>query len=126
LAEAVTRVRRKYGSAIRERQPDERGRRPLKRAPGLYIAIATSAIVVVGLLLLRTAFASEYPLAAEFLSNRLTYTYVFVATAVVFMALGFVLGRQADELRRLSMTDTLTGLANRHAFQLRLREEWRR
>jgi diguanylate cyclase (GGDEF)-like protein len=37
-----------------------------------------------------------------------------------------VLGRQADELRRLSMTDALTGLSNRHAFHLRLRDEWRR
>jgi two-component system, cell cycle response regulator len=75
---------------------------------------------------MRTAFASGYSVAAEFLSNPLTYIYVFVATAVVFTALGYVLGRQADELRRLSMTDALTGLANRHAFHMRFREEWRR
>jgi two-component system, cell cycle response regulator len=98
----------------------------VKRKRALYIAIATSTAIVLGLLLLRTAFTSSYSLAAEFLSNRLTYIYVFVTTAVVFMVLGYVLGRQADELRRLSMTDALTGLPNRHAFQTRLREEWRR
>ena len=93
---------------------------------GLYAGFATSAGIVLGLLLLRTAFASGYSLAAEFLANRLTYIYVFVATALVFIVLGYRLGREADELRRLSMTDALTGLPNRHAFQARLRDEWRR
>jgi hypothetical protein len=44
----------------------------------------------------------------------------------VFIVLGYVLGCQADELRRLSMTDALTGLSNRHAFHVRPRDEWRR
>jgi diguanylate cyclase (GGDEF)-like protein len=98
----------------------------VKRRCGLYVGLATSAVLVLGLLVLRTLFASEYSPATEFLSNRLTYIYVFVATAVVFIVLGYVLGRQADELRRLSMTDALTGLANRHAFQVRLQDEWQR
>jgi diguanylate cyclase (GGDEF)-like protein len=98
----------------------------VKRERGLYIGFATSAGIVLGLLLLRTTFASGYPLAAEFVENRLTYIYVFIATALVFIVLGYVLGRQADELRRLSMTDALTGLPNRHAFEARLRDEWRR
>jgi len=98
----------------------------MRRRRGFYVGLASSAVLVLGLLVLRTRFGSGYTLAAEFLSNRLTYIYVFVATAAVFMALGYVLGRQADELRRLSLTDALTGLANRHAFQVRLREEWRR
>jgi two-component system cell cycle response regulator len=98
----------------------------VKTTRGFYVGLATSAAIVLGLLVLRTLFASRYSLAAEFLSNRLTYIYVFVATAGVFMVLGYVLGRQADELRRLSMTDVLTGLSNRHAFHARLRDEWRR
>jgi len=98
----------------------------LKSHRELYFGVATSAAIVFGLLLLRTAFASGYSIAAEFVENRLTYIYVFAATAIVFSVLGYVLGRQADELRRLSMTDGLTGLANRHAFHLRLRDEWRR
>jgi two-component system, cell cycle response regulator len=98
----------------------------VKRTRGFSIGLGASAAIVLGLLLLQSAFASGYSLAAEFLSNRLTYIYVFVATAVVFMVLGYVLGRQADELRRLSLTDALTGLSNRHAFHARLRDEWRR
>ena len=98
----------------------------MERRRGFYYGLATAAGIALGLLVLRTAFASGYSLAAEFLSNRLTYIYVFVATAVVFMVLGYILGRQADELRRLSTTDALTGLSNRHAFHARLREEWRR
>ena len=85
---------------------------PLVERRGFYYSLATSAGIVLGLLVLRTAFASEYSIAAEFVSNRLTYVYVFVATAVVFMVLGYILGRQADELRRLSTTDALTGLSN--------------
>jgi predicted kinase len=65
-------------------------------------------------------------LSFEFLTNRLTYVYVFIATAVVFLLLGYTLGRRIDELRRLSATDSLTGLANRRAFHARLREEWLR
>lgn len=98
----------------------------MKKRRGFYYGLAASAGIVLGLLVLRTAFASGYSLAAEFLSNRLTYVYVFVATAVVFMVLGYILGRQADELRRLSTTDALSGLSNRRAFHARLREEWRR
>ena len=98
----------------------------MKRKRGFFVGLATSGAIVLGLLVVRAVFASGYSLAAEFLSNRLTYIYVFVATAVVFMVLGYVLGRQADELRRLSMTDALTGLSNRYAFHLRLRDEWRR
>jgi predicted signal transduction protein with EAL and GGDEF domain len=86
----------------------------------------TATGAVLGLLLLRAAFSSAPSLAFEFLSNRLTYVYVFAITAVVFLVLGYVLGRQIDELRRLATMDPLTGLANRRAFETRLRDEWRR
>jgi diguanylate cyclase (GGDEF)-like protein len=62
----------------------------------------------------------------EFVTNRLTYLYVFLATATVFLVLGYFLGRRIEELRRLSTTDSLTGLANQRAFQARLQEEWHR
>lgn len=89
-------------------------------------ALLTATAASVGLLLIRVAFAYVPSLAIEFLANRLTYVYVFVATALVFLVLGYTLGRRIDELRRLSATDALTGLANRRAFQTRLREEWLR
>jgi len=51
-------------------------------------------------------------LTADFFSNRYTFTYLFVAIAVTFLGLGYVLGRQAHTLRRLSSTDPLTGLSS--------------
>lgn len=98
----------------------------MKRTRGLAYALLTAAAAVLGLLLLRVAFSFVPSLTFEFLTNRLTYLYVFTATAVVFLVLGYVLGRRIDELRRLSTTDPLTGLANRRALQTRLRDEWQR
>lgn len=92
----------------------------------LHYAMLTATAAALGLLLLRSAFSSVPSLAFEFLRNRLTYVYVFVVTAAMFLVLGYVFGRQIDELRRLSTTDPLTGLANRRAFQARLQDELRR
>jgi diguanylate cyclase (GGDEF)-like protein len=98
----------------------------MKRQRGLNYGLLTAVGAVVGLVLLRATFSSAESLSADFLSNRFTYIYVFVATAVTFLVLGYVLGRQADALRRLSATDALTGLCNRRALQDRLRDECRR
>jgi diguanylate cyclase (GGDEF)-like protein len=84
-----------------------------------------AAAAVTGLLLLRAPF-SPGSLAADFLSNRYIFTYLFVTIAVTFLAVGYVLGRQADTLRRLSTTDALTGLRNRRALDHHLRQEWER
>jgi diguanylate cyclase (GGDEF)-like protein len=87
--------------------------------------VALSALAPVGLLVLREA-ASPRPVAQEFFADRLTYAYVFLASAVVLASLGFVLGQQADRLVKLSTTDPLTGLLNRRAFRQRLVEELQR
>jgi diguanylate cyclase (GGDEF)-like protein len=78
-----------------------------------------------GLLLLRELY-SPRPIAAELLSDRLTYVYVLGATAVVLAIVGFILGQQADRLHSLSQTDPLTGLPNRRALSTHLDEELRR
>ena len=52
--------------------------------------------------------------------------YVFAATSIVFLVLGYTLGRKVDRFRRLSTIDPLTGLPNRRALESRLRDEWRR
>lgn len=98
----------------------------MERRQGLVYALLTAVAAVLGLLLIRAAFSFVPSLTFEFFTNRFTYIYVFVATALVFTVLGYILGRRIDELRRLSTTDALTGLANRRAFQVRLRDEWRR
>ena len=51
------------------------------------------------------------------------YLYVSTSTAVVFTAFGYLLGRQADRLARLSETDALTGLINARGLYERLRQE---
>jgi diguanylate cyclase (GGDEF)-like protein len=98
----------------------------MERRWWLVYAVLTATAAVFGLLLVRAAFAFVPSLWFEFMANRLTYVYVFVATALVFLGLGYTLGRRIDELRRLSTTDPLTGLANRRALQIRLRDEWLR
>ena len=97
----------------------------MKRRRGLNYALMTAVAAVMGLLLLRAPFGSG-SLTADFFSNRYEFTYLFVAIAVTFLGLGYVLGRQADTLRRLSSTDPLTGLCNRRALDHRLRHEWDR
>jgi diguanylate cyclase (GGDEF)-like protein len=98
----------------------------MQRRRGVAWAFVTAAGAVTGLLLIRATLTFVPSLTFEFFRNRLTYVYVFVATAVVFLALGYVLGRRIDKLTRLSTTDPLTGLANRRAFQARLEDEGRR
>ncbi len=88
-----------------------------------YGALLTAAGAVLGLLWLRLASGPRPSVADELSLNGLVYGYVFSATAVVFLSLGYVLRRQVDELRRLSSTDPLTGLQNRHALHARLRQE---
>ena len=97
----------------------------MKRRRALNYALMAAVAAVMGLLLLRAPFGSG-SLTADFFSNRYTFTYLFVAIAVTFLGLGYVLGRQADTLRRLSSTDPLTGLCNRRALDHRLRQEWDR
>ena len=42
--------------------------------------------------------------------------YVFAATSIVFLILGYILGRKVDRFRRLSTIDPLTGLVNAGAI----------
>lgn len=102
------------------------------RLPGsgraLWYAIAGVILSMgapTGLLLLRELYAPQ-PVAAELLSDRLTYVYVLAATAIVLGVVGFMLGTQADRLTALSQTDALTGLPNRRALSGYFREELRR
>ena len=78
-----------------------------------------------GLLIVRELYTPR-PITTELSSDRLTYLYVLISTAIVLAFLGYVLGRQADRLAALSETDALTGLANRRALTHRLAEEFQR
>ena len=73
------------------------------------------------MLYLRLTTGSDPSILAEVSLNGPIYLYVFIATAAVFLTLGYVLRRQIDELRRLSTSDPLTGLQNRRGLQSALR-----
>jgi diguanylate cyclase (GGDEF)-like protein len=98
----------------------------MNRTRGVSYALLTAATVAYGLLLLRVAFSSVPSVTYEFIWNRLTYVYVFAATALVFLTVGYILGRKVDTFRRLSTIDPLTDLSNRRALESRLVDEWRR
>jgi diguanylate cyclase (GGDEF)-like protein len=94
----------------------------------VWYAVAGAIVAVIaptGLLIVRELYAPR-PLATELSSERLTYLYVLITTAVVLAFLGFVVGRQADRLAALSRTDALTGLPNRRALRWHLEDELRR
>jgi diguanylate cyclase (GGDEF)-like protein len=98
----------------------------MDRRRGVSYAVLSSMAVVAGLLVLRLTVTSASSVTYEFFANRLTYVYVFATTSIVFLTLGYILGRKVDRFRRLSTIDPLTGLANRRAFETRLCDEWRR
>ena len=55
--------------------------------------------------------------------GRLLQVGLWAAVGALFVAGGWLFGRQEDRLRRLSVTDPLTGLANRRELERRLAEE---
>jgi two-component system, cell cycle response regulator len=79
----------------------------------------------IGLLIVRELSGTR-PLLAELSQELATYAYVFVTMAVVLSILGYLVGRQADQLAALSETDALTRLPNRRALRHRLLDELRR
>ena len=58
--------------------------------------------------------------------GTLSFIVVAYSTAGVFALVGYLLGCSYDDARRLSITDSLTGLYNRRHFTQRLGEETRR
>jgi diguanylate cyclase (GGDEF)-like protein len=83
-----------------------------------------------GLVILRGALAGVWPGPAwasrEVSAHPEIYLYVGLSTMLIFLVLGFILGRKEDLLEALSTTDALTGLCNRRLFDSRLRDELER
>jgi diguanylate cyclase (GGDEF)-like protein len=102
----------------------------LRTVPRRFTYAATGVLLALGaplgLALLRLATAWEVSptlLSREVQEDLGGFLYVTVSTMAVFLAFGYVLGRQADALVDLSRTDPLTGLRNQRAFDERLAEE---
>ncbi len=90
---------------------------------GFFLAIGAPG----GLLLMRSLAHAELGnwawIANEVATRALTYGYIAASTVIMFIGLGIIIGSNEDLLQRASLTDPLTGLANRRHFDRRLREE---
>jgi diguanylate cyclase (GGDEF)-like protein len=91
--------------------------------PALAAVLAAGAPI--GLLVVR--WADRGPgaggLARSVAEDLPTFVYVTVSTLVIFCAFGYAIGRQADALAELSVSDPLTGLLNHRGFTESLEEE---
>ena len=77
-------------------------------------------------LLILRQLANQQPLGQELSAHWGTYAYVFIWNAILLVIAGLLLGRRADRLEALSVTDPLTGLLNRRAFRRRFADELHR
>jgi diguanylate cyclase (GGDEF)-like protein len=98
-------------------------RRRLYPILGFFVALGAPA----GLLILRGLVQEQLFqwgwIRNEVATQALTYGYIAASTAILFVGLGYILGANEDLLQRVSLTDPLTGLANRRLLDRRLREE---
>jgi diguanylate cyclase (GGDEF)-like protein len=97
-----------------------------RRSLYALIAAVLSTGAPIGLLAVRAATATRASpewAYQEIAANAPVFAYVTLSTLSVFLALGYLLGCQADRLLELSQTDPLTGLPNARRLQERLAEE---
>ncbi len=63
---------------------------------------------------------------AEHHFDGLLYTYMTVATAIVFASLGYMVGHREELITQMALRDALTGLYNKRYFSNRLEQEFAR
>jgi diguanylate cyclase (GGDEF)-like protein len=86
--------------------------------------------LVAGLLTLEGWQAHRPPtiswIAERLRAQPLVYAYLFLATLIMMTVLGWIVGRKEDLLEELSVTDPLTGLANRRRLRAAFNDELNR
>jgi GGDEF domain-containing protein len=114
-AKAVTAARR-AGKAAESawRAVRSAARSRLYAGLGMLLALAAAMALL---------FALGVPASYD---TKVAFLVVAYSTVVVFALVGHLLGSSFDEVRRLSITDPLTGLHNRRYFGQRLSEETKR
>jgi len=106
--------------------PARRWRALPRRLVYTLAAVVLALGAPAGLMVVRLGMGEPRPAASvreDLRRDAATYAYVTSSTIVVFALFGYVLGRQADALVRLSRTDSLSGLANPRAFEEHLAQE---
>jgi diguanylate cyclase (GGDEF)-like protein len=95
-------------------------------AAGILLSVA----LVAGLLTLQGALARRVPTASwileELRQQPFVYAYLMLATLAMMTILGWIVGRKEDLLEELSVTDPLTGLANRRRMRAAATDELNR
>jgi diguanylate cyclase (GGDEF)-like protein len=95
-------------------------------AAGILLSIA----LVAGLLTLQGGVARRIPTISWILEalrqQPFVYAYLLVATLAMMTILGWIVGRKEDLLEELSVTDPLTGLANRRRMRAAAADELNR
>ena len=95
-------------------------------AAGILLSVA----LVAGLLTLQGALARRAPTASwileELRQQPFVYAYLLVATLAMMTIFGWIVGRKEDLLEELSVTDPLTGLANRRRMRAAAADELNR
>jgi diguanylate cyclase (GGDEF)-like protein len=93
---------------------------------GLLFAVAAP----VGLLTLQSVLAHKAPtimwIIGELRAQPLVYGYLLLSTLVMLVCLGWIRGRKEDLLEAMTVTDPLTGLANRRRLRTQFAEELNR
>jgi diguanylate cyclase len=101
-------------------------RRVAYPAAGILLSVG----LVAGLLSLQGGIAHRVPTASwimeELRQQPFVYLYLLVATLVMMTILGWIVGRKEDLLEELSVTDPLTGLANRRRMRAAAADELNR
>jgi diguanylate cyclase (GGDEF)-like protein len=88
---------------------------------GLY-GLILSLGAPVGWVILQK-IAGRDPFSERFF-DPLLYAYMSVATAIVFSALGYAIGRREHMITDLALTDSLTALYNKRYYMNRLEQEF--
>jgi diguanylate cyclase len=106
-----------------------RPRRP-RRLVYPTVGVGLSVALVLGLLALQAWLGHRAPvpwhIADELRRQPLVYAYLLVATLALTTPLAWVVGRKEDLLEALSVTDPLTGLANRRRLLAAFADELNR
>ena len=105
-------------------------RGPPRRLVYPIVGVLLSLALVAGLVALQAWVDHRahvpWRIAGELARQPLAYAYLLVATLAMMTVLGWIVGRKEDLLEALSVTDPLTGLANRRRLMAAFGDELNR
>ena len=80
--------------------------------------------VVMDILLIMTEFAAGISPLEDITRHPWLYGYIFLVTVTAFSFFGAMIGSREDQLEKLALRDSLTGLFNSRYLWARMDEQW--